>query len=128
MKKTVLYIDDDIDDQLIMEQAIYHCDIDVKFTSIINSLDTLKHLHTTRPYDLIFLDLNMPILDGFDILKLIKVTGKDIPVYILSTSNSKKDKETCLEMGAKGYINKPSTFGELCSALNEVLERELLPV
>jgi two-component system response regulator len=63
---------------------------------------------------LILLDLNMPILNGTDSLRLIKndPNYKSIPVIIFSTSVNHKEKEICLELGAVEYITKPSSYAQ----------------
>ena len=65
--------------------------------------------------DLILLDLNMPLMDGFEALKQIKSTPKlkDIPVYIISTSRSEKDKEMALKLGATGFYHKGASSQDI---------------
>lgn len=60
--------------------------------------------------DLILLDINLPRLDGKEVLTFIKqsISFKKIPVIILSTSNSERDIEECYQQGANCYVVKPS--------------------
>ena len=61
---------------------------------------------------IILLDLNLPGMDGRDILKMIKndINLKSIPVIVFSTSSNEKDIETCYNNGANAYLKKPSTL------------------
>ena len=73
--------------------------------------------------DLLFLDLNMPKVDGKKCLSELKKSArlKDIPVVIYSTSSLKKDIEETKAMGAVHFMTKPSAFRELCDAIGNVL-------
>jgi|ERR1700722_17600686 len=69
---------------------------------------------------LIFLDLNMPGLDGRQVLKIIKEDSrtKQIPVVILTTSADPRDVDQCYAMGASTYIQKPVSFEGLVNAVS----------
>ncbi|NDF12112.1 MAG: response regulator [Proteobacteria bacterium] len=89
--------------------------------------DALDYLHgrgaykgtTSRP-DLILLDLNMPGIDGRQVLMEIKSHKelKSIPVVILTTSADAKDVEQCYAIGASTYIQKPVSFEGLTEAIH----------
>jgi CheY-like chemotaxis protein len=72
----------------------------------------------------IFLDLNMPKMDGRECLKEIKNNDrlKDIPVVIYTTSSHLRDIEETRNLGAKGFISKPSSLVELHTVLNAIAE------
>lgn len=74
--------------------------------------------HTTKP-SLILLDLNMPGIDGRQVLEKIKGNSKlrSIPVIILTTSSDNKDVEQCYNIGASTYIQKPVSFEGLTEAI-----------
>lgn len=69
--------------------------------------------------DLILLDLNMPGIDGIEVLKRLKNDShlRSIPVVILTTSKDSKDIEKCYDMGASTYIQKPVDFEGLTQAI-----------
>ena len=73
--------------------------------------------------DYIFLDLNMPKVDGKKCLLELKKNArvKDIPVIIYSTSSLKKDIDETKAMGAVHFLTKPAAFRELCEAIENVL-------
>ncbi len=69
--------------------------------------------------DLILLDLNMPGIDGRQVLSTVKADPKlrHIPVIVLTTSSDARDVETCYEIGASTYIQKPVSFEGLTEAV-----------
>jgi len=62
------------------------------------------------------LDIRMPGIDGYDVLRLIRndLDLKDHPVWMLSTSSDNQDIETALKTGANGYYSKPTSLSESC--------------
>ena len=71
----------------------------------------------------IMLDLNMPGMNGFDVLTALKAHDalRAVPVVILTSSNSPRDRDQCQRMGAGGYLVKPSTINEFVTMLKEAL-------
>jgi CheY-like chemotaxis protein len=112
--KNILQIDDDYDDCEFFEQALRTVS-DATYTSLHNPIDALSKLTSEqiRP-DLIFMDINMPLMSGPELLNEMKKREitKDIPVILLSTSPlfAKNDGKIS---GAKDFLVKPNTFSEL---------------
>ena len=77
----------------------------------------------SNQYNLIILDLNLPKLDGLDILQEIRKENKEIPVLILSARNEVHDKIAGLDMGANDYLAKPFYFNELDARVRALLRR-----
>jgi len=74
-----------------------------------------------RP-DFILLDLNMPAMNGTELLAAMKADPKlrTIPVVVLSTSNEAGDRRTCFRLGAAGYFVKPLDFKELVEVIRTI--------
>lgn len=74
--------------------------------------------------DLIFLDFNLPKVDGREVLKLLKgnAFSKDVPVIILSSSERDEDVRHAYELGASTYISKSVILSELSNSLQSVLD------
>jgi len=126
MNKIVL-IDDDEDDQLFFKDAIGSINPRMQCKIASNgkiALDKLK-VSTSLP-DLIFLDLNMPIMNGFDFLVQIKKEEQlnKILVGIFSTSNSVADMELSKELGARFFLTKPNNFQMLRKNLQQLLSAD----
>lgn len=116
-------VDDDEDDQLFFVEAMQeidsfiHCSIADNGRKALNRLRALVELP-----DLIFLDINMPELNGFDCLKELKKCPRlqTIPVIMLSTSVSVKDIAYSKELGAELFFTKPSSYAKLCEILKKI--------
>jgi CheY-like chemotaxis protein len=108
----ILIIDDDIDDIVILHEAFDKKGLATDLFFIQNPEATLAHLESLSDYELphlIISDLNMPKLDGFELLKLLKQHDRfcPIPVILFSTSTSPFHKEKALQLGAHSFITKP---------------------
>jgi CheY-like chemotaxis protein len=117
--------EDDEDDRLFFTDAFEELKINTIVNTVNNGkelLNFLNHPETVLPH-IIFLDLNMPILNGVDCLKEIKLNDKfkDIAIAIYSTSSSDKDVEETFVLGANIYIKKPSNFNDLKKTLSDVV-------
>ena len=127
-KPICLLIDDDEDDQLIFETTIHKYFSNYAFIGVY-AFDDLEEMSVTVDINnlqrivAIFLDLNMPKTNGIEILKWIKshpVLNKT-PVMIYSTSKNPTDKQLCQQLGAKGFVSKPSKIKDLVRELELVL-------
>lgn len=119
----VLYVENDAEDREIFSEAVKAINPSIACTFAYNGVEAVIRLHGTDLPDYIFLDINMPIMDGRECLKVIKNNPRllNIPVFIYSTSNDVEDIEECLKLGAKAYIVKPNTFEKLCKTLSSVI-------
>ncbi|PIF34448.1 response regulator receiver domain-containing protein [Flavobacterium sp. 9] len=124
--KYIFHIDDDQDDTEFFFSAALEASHGVNVEIFFDSrkaLEKLLDMDVNVMPDAIFLDLNMPVLSGFEFLKEIKCHSslKMIQVIILSTSSQQESKETAKKLGADGFITKPSNFYELVSILKSYL-------
>jgi CheY-like chemotaxis protein len=125
MNYTSLFlVDDDADDQLLFGEALREISSTASYETATDALDALKKLNAVSfiPH-LIFLDLNMPIMHGFECLRRIRenATLQKIPVIIYTTSSSPLDIHTAKQLGAAGYFCKPMHFNHLCDGLKSIL-------
>jgi CheY-like chemotaxis protein len=125
---SLLLIDDDTDDQLLFNEALHEINMPISCDTAPDGMNALKKLQagSTLP-DIIFLDLNMPIMHGFECLKKIKAHAllQTIPVIIFTTSNSPIDINMAKQYGAAAYFCKPMHFNQLCSQLKSILNKSL---
>ena len=122
--KKILLVDDDEDDQLIFTDAIGEVSYDFQCITASNGLEAMLHLQTVSPApSLIFIDLNMPYMNGFDCLRQIKNDNrfKDIPIIVFTTSDNPSDKALSEELGAQMFLTKTDDFELLKSKLAEIL-------
>ena len=120
----VLLIDDDRDDQQFLQEALNELFPNMECIPLSNGKTALDFIRKNPPPPrYIFLDLNMPYLNGFEFLKEFKKDNEnsDTTVYIYSTSSNSKDKEKAKILGAKDYITKFSDFLSLKNKLKTVI-------
>ena len=73
--------------------------------------------------DAVVLDLVMPVMDGFEVLRQVRAWS-DVPIIVLSARGQEPDKVTALDQGADDYLTKPFGMGELLARLRVVLRRK----
>jgi len=81
-------------------------------------------LYFSNQYNLVVLDLNLPVIDGLQLLAEIRAENKDIPVLILSARGEVGDKIAGLDLGANDYLAKPFHFRELEARVRALLRRD----
>ena len=124
---SVLLIDDDIDDRMIFGEVLKELAPDIIYHEAINGEDALTRLSNHLIPDLIFLDLNMPRVDGKQFLAEIQQMEhlKHIPVIIYTTSSHESDKKETRELGASYFLTKPNSLHELTHILTDILQQRM---
>jgi CheY-like chemotaxis protein len=131
-KYSIVIADDDVDDQFLILKAIKEINNECHLITVENGLQLMDLLLGKGSYagksafkpDIILLDINMPILDGFAALEQIRSNEKlkNIPTYILSTSRSEIDKFKSNKLGANAFYSKPNQFSQLKAIIVEICE------
>ncbi|MEO7311675.1 MAG: response regulator [Chitinophagaceae bacterium] len=127
MKKKMLFLlaDDDADDQLLFLEALGEIDTSIECLVALNGEDALQKLKDRRENlpNYIFLDLNMPRMNGLQCLNEIKKMEQlhNIPVIIYTTSAAQRDIDESKKSGAEKFITKPTSFQELKNILHELV-------
>lgn len=117
-KQTILYVDDDQDDLMIITDAFRLHDEDIVIITALNGEEALCTLSDMKNKDsnpsLIILDINMPLLNGKELLKQLKQSSDfvTIPIVLLSTSNNPDDQVFAKQHSTEFY-SKPSTYPEM---------------
>lgn len=83
-------------------------------------------LHNKNHYDLILLDMHMPVMSGLSVMKALQATGIDPYLPVLAITADKRLKHIVLQSGARDFILKPYDFSELCIRIRNALEVRLL--
>ncbi len=121
----ILLIDDDEDDQEIFISALEKISKVVTFNALCNAKEALEKLENKQINpDVIFLDLNMPIMNGQQFLIEVK-KKKDlmqIPIIIFSTSSHLPTIKLVKELGAHDFITKPNRYDDLVNILKAVFK------
>jgi len=121
-------VDDDPDDQELFIEALKGLDEFCQCITAFNGQEALQKLNTDMPVppDFIFLDLNMPLMNGRQFLSEIKKTNlvQDVPVIIYSTSTQTQDVVDTIQLGAVFFLQKPNRFEDLSKALAGIISRK----
>lgn len=121
----ILYIENDLDDIELFREATGLLNFPTVCNFINNCYEALQHLAEHPDYDVVFLDLNMPSMNGFECMKHIK-SRYQVPVIILSTSEDSMDMQRCKEAGASYYFTKSPYVEKLVDILKQVLTAGLI--
>jgi DNA-binding response OmpR family regulator len=90
-----------------------------------------QRLFMTHSYDLVILDINLPVINGIDLCRFIRNTNGQIPIIMLTAMNAIDDKLNSFDSGADDYLIKPFEFKELLVRIRALLKRSMnqnLPV
>lgn len=130
--KLIIVVEDSPDDFEATIRAFKKVNLKNKVIHFEMGDECLDYLFAKGAYEgknpelpgLIMLDLNLPGLDGRDVLKIIKSTPelKKIPVVVLTTSDDERDIEECYQHGANSYIQKPVNFPGFIEAISKLKE------
>ncbi|MEP7263392.1 MAG: response regulator, partial [Bacteroidota bacterium] len=128
MKKVLIFlVDDDEDDREVFLEALHEVNDSFLFVTAEDGEKALKYLSdaSNRLPDLIFLDMNMPRLDGRQCLQEIKKSPRlsSIPVVVYSTTKREDDVRETTRLGAVHFLTKPVLFHEITSALSDMINR-----
>lgn len=90
-----------------------------------DGVDGLKKLSADK-YDLIFTDINMPIMDGLKLVSLVRndASYKDTPIVVITTEGAREDRERALALGANDYITKPIQPNKILDVAKALLRIE----
>ena len=124
---SIFYADDDTDDQEMFIKAARYISESLQVTILNNGVELMLRLNDVSSYpQVILLDLNMPLKNGFEVLKEIRASYlfKHLPVVIFSTSNDTTSIESSRMLGADMYITKPSSLDSLTNIVKFIIETD----
>lgn len=120
----IFYTDDDIDDRDFFVDAVREISDCLQVITHCNGNELMKMLHNPPPTPLfLFLDLNMPVKNGFEVLKEIRAFEhlRNLPIIVFSTSDNEEIVNTTRELGASLYVTKPTSY----HALKKIIRHSL---
>ena len=126
--RLILLVDDNPDDVMIAKRAFQKCQIRNKVYVTHDGEEAIQFLRKEGNYKdvltsaLVILDLNMPKVDGFEVLKTIKSDDelKSIPIIVLTSSERDEDIERAYKLGCNSFIVKPASFEDFVEAVMEI--------
>jgi two-component system chemotaxis response regulator CheY len=121
----ILYVDDSPVILEMLEVALFN----LGYTNVESAEDGIEALEKIQEddFDLIITDINMPNMDGFELISNLraKLDYVSVPILVLTTERSKEMKRRGLEVGATAWMVKPFTEEILNEVLEEMLERDV---
>jgi DNA-binding response OmpR family regulator len=105
-------------------------------TKVAANGDEALHLMQKEIFDLLILDLNLPVVPGSEVLQKVRSQdqdipilseNRDIPILILTATDEMEERVACLDAGADDYLTKPFSFSELSARIRAVLRRKKHP-
>jgi CheY-like chemotaxis protein len=121
--KVILYAEDDQDDFDTLKDALTQLTDKVRLDGAKNGIEALEYLEKAETYPcLVVLDLNMPLMDGKEVLQKLKADERfrEIPVMIFTTSSRKEDIKLCQEHNCVFY-RKPTLYRDLLHIVQTML-------
>ena len=124
----VLIVDDDEYDQFILEQAVVQCGRPVQLSFAADGVECLHYLAASNQLpDLILLDLNMPRLNGLEVLQHVRAVPRweTLSVVILSTTNEQRVQQVASSFGVTEFLTKPSHYADYVPLVEKIYARYL---
>lgn len=120
----ILIIDDTRSVHMFVKKLLSQGHVD-QVISVYNGQEALDLLKSNTDFDLIFLDWNMPIMEGPETLQNIRKMGIQIPVVMMTTLSSEENINKMLELGVSEYMIKPFTVDILFQKIEFVLGKAI---
>jgi CheY-like chemotaxis protein len=136
MRTLVLYVEDEPDDVLFMRMAFERAGLRDSFRAVGDGGDAIEYLAGKDAYAnreqnplpaLILLDLNLPVVSGFEVLKWVRARDefRALAVVVFSSSAREEDRSTAWELGANEYLEKPHSAAGFVQVVEGLKQRWL---
>ncbi len=118
----ILIVEDSSTMRAMLASALEELPDPVKVTAVSSGFEALRELPRAS-YDLIVTDINMPDINGLELVSFVRRSEayRSIPLVIVSTEGSQRDREKALSLGADAYLVKPFDPADLCRLIQELL-------
>ena len=120
-KPRVLVVDDEENIRFLLDSALRHFGFDVRVEA--TGRGGLKAVDEFAP-DLVLLDVMLPDLDGFEIVRRMRLDGEKVPVLFLTARDAVDDKVQGLTIGGDDYVTKPFSLEEVIARIQVILRRQ----
>ncbi len=117
----VLVVDDEVNITFLLDSALRHFGFEVRVEA--NGRGALKGVEEFAP-DVVLLDVMLPDLDGFEIVRRLRSDGYKVPVLFLTARDTVDDKVRGLSLGGDDYVTKPFSLEEVVARIQVILRRQ----
>jgi CheY-like chemotaxis protein len=119
--KTILIVDDEYMNYILFEAILE--DTNAYLIHVTNGEQAIEKCMKNQKIDLVLMDINMPVVDGYEAVKRIKQVRKDLPVIAQTAYTASEDYYKCISAGFDEYIVKPIDRDSLFSKINSFFTR-----
>ena len=125
LRGRILLVEDGADNQRLLGMQLHGAG-----ASVTSALDgqIAVHLATTQTFDLILMDMQMPVMDGYAATMELRRMGLTVPIIALTACAMAEDRDKCLAAGCSGYLSKPIDEEKLLTTVREQLEKDHSPM
>jgi len=126
----ILYVEDGEDNRRLISVMLGRVGLTVEFANdgregVDRILDAEE---TDRPYDLVLMDMQMPVMDGYQATRVLRSLGMTVPVIALTAHAMPEDRQRCIDAGCTDYVTKPTDRSVLLATIGRVIAaRRTLP-
>ena len=125
----ILLVEDTLENQDLIREQLEGAGATVEVAD--NGAEALEK-YSEEGFDLIVMDIEMPVMDGYQALRALQSQGLDVPVVALTAHAMKGDKEKCIEAGFTTYLSKPARAETLVKTIAALIdlqdERQRVPL
>jgi DNA-binding response OmpR family regulator len=125
MTKKILIVDDEVHIKMLLEQTLEELEdeYDVELFTASDGEEGLEFIRNERP-DLVFLDIMMPKMNGYEVCRIVLDDGDlgDVKIILLTAKGQEVDRKQGLELGAMMYMTKPFDPDEILKVSKDLLE------
>ena len=123
----IIYVEDDLDDRLIFKETLHNLGIRNEILYFDHGRHFLEYLYETADQPLLIVcDINMPVMNGLELRKVIlndeRLKKKSIPFIFYTTSVNAKEIEIAYDLTVQGYFKKPSDIEEMKTTLKMIYD------
>lgn len=120
--KLILVVDDSVDNQILVSQFLTHAGAQVNIAE--NGKKAIEMIESQPHYEAVLMDLQMPVLDGYEATRLLREKGCIIPIIAFTAHAMKEERDKSKDAGFDGYLTKPIRPQQLISALVKVIYKK----
>ena len=119
--KTILIVEDDLDSFSLLSKYLIKTDVKILYSP--NGAEAIETIKNNKNIDLVLMDINLPVMDGYDATREIKKIRKDLPVISQTANAMLGDRKKSLDAGCDEYMAKPIRRMELLETIQRVLAK-----
>jgi two-component system chemotaxis response regulator CheY len=114
-----------VEDSPMMRQLLMFALSRIKGLAVVEADDGVEGLKqlNSREFDLLIVDINMPIMDGLKLIKHVRADSKhgDMPIMVVSTEGANEDKQRAFQLGVESYLTKPVEASQVLTEVKRLL-------